>query len=137
PGRRKMRQAAAGLRRIVPSLDLLATSPLTRAVQTGEIVAKAYDGARTVQVAALTPRKPAAALVEWLQAHPRDATVALVGHEPHLGAFVSWMLTGLQESFVVLKKGGACMLEVDEAVRAGRAKLLWMLKPSQLRKLGK
>ena len=40
-GRKKMRRAARGLARLVPHLDALATSPLTRAVETGEIVARA------------------------------------------------------------------------------------------------
>ena len=113
----------------------VATSPLVRAVQTAEIVADAFDGARLVQIAALSPRKPPAQLLEWLQAHPPEATVALVGHEPHLSTFLCWLLTGLQESFVVFKKGAAAMIESNDPVTAGRAKLSWFLKPSQLRKL--
>jgi phosphohistidine phosphatase len=135
PGRRKMRLAAKGLHSLVPKLSVLATSPLTRAVQTGQIVASRYSGLKTLHIAHLTPRKPVQALAQWLQTQPGDATVAVVGHEPHLGVFVSWMLTGLQESFVVLKKGGACLLEVDGEVKAGRAKLHWLLKPSQLARL--
>src|SRR5690348_3940711 len=102
-GHKKMCKAARGLARLVPSVDVIASSPLVRAVQTAEIVADAFDGARNVQIAALSPRKPPAQLLEWLQAHQPDATVALVGHEPHLSTFLSWLLTGLQESFVVLK----------------------------------
>ena len=86
-----------------------------------------------MQIAALSPRKPPAALVDWLNAHPPDATVAIVGHEPHLSTFLCWLLTGLQESFVVLKKGGAALIEVSNPVTAGRAKLHWLVKPSQLR----
>ena len=33
-GRKRMREGARGLRRLVPKIDLLATSPLTRAAQT-------------------------------------------------------------------------------------------------------
>jgi hypothetical protein len=46
------------------------------------------------------------------------------------------MLTGLQESFVRLKKGGACLVELKEQVRSGRGRLLWSLAPAQLRQLG-
>jgi len=132
-GRQKMRKAAKGLKRIVPALDLIATSPLTRAVQTGEIISKAYEGVRTAQVAALSPRKAPAALLDWLNAHPANTTLALVGHEPHLSTFLCWLLTGLHESFVELKKGGAALVEVAHPAAAGRGKLMWMLKPSQLR----
>jgi phosphohistidine phosphatase len=137
-GRAKMREGAAGLVKLVPQLDVLATSPLARAIETAEIVAKAYGGAtRVQQVAALTPTKPVNALLHWLQGQPPAATVAVIGHEPHLGVFVSWLLTGLQESFIELKKGSACLLELEKDVKAGRARLLWALKPGHLRDLGK
>ncbi|MDB5171704.1 MAG: phosphohistidine phosphatase [Phycisphaerales bacterium] len=134
-GRRKMRRVAKGIQQLVPDLTVLATSPYTRAVQTGQIVASRYSGLQTVHIPQLTPRKTVQALLQWIQTQPPDATVALVGHEPHLGVFVSWMMTGLQESFVVLKKGGVCLLEITGEVKAGRAKLHWLMKPSQLRRL--
>jgi phosphohistidine phosphatase len=134
-GRKKMRKAARGLAHIVPKVDVIASSPLVRAVQTAELVSQAFDGVRAVQIAALSPRKPPAQLLEWLQAHPPDATVALVGHEPHLSTFCCWLLTGLQESFLVLKKGGTVMIEAGNPVTAGRGKLLWALKPSHLRQI--
>jgi phosphohistidine phosphatase len=134
-GRKKMAKAAKGLVRLVPALDLIATSPLTRAAQTGEIIAKAFNGVRIVQIAALSPRKPPANLIEWLNAHPPESTVALVGHEPHLSTVLCWLLTGLQESFVELKKGGAALIEIDSPVAPGRARLQWLLKPSALRRL--
>jgi len=134
-GRQKMARAAKGLRQLVPAIDLIATSPLSRAAQTGEIISKAYDGVRTVQIAALSPRKSPASLLEWLNAHPPDSTVAMVGHEPHLSTVLCWLLTGLQESFVVLKKGGVALIEIENPVAPGRAKLHWLLKPSVLRKL--
>jgi phosphohistidine phosphatase len=135
-GRRRMRRAARGIARATPKIDLLATSPLTRAIQTGEIVATRFAGVPTVEVAQLGPSKHVQALLKWLQEQRHDATIALVGHEPQLSLFVSWMLTGLQEAFVPMKKGGACLLACDRDVKAGRAKLLWAMKPSQLRALG-
>jgi len=134
-GRKRMRRAAKALVRLVPRIDVLATSPLARAVETGEIVAADRKGLSPVQIAPLSPRKTPQSLLQWLQQQPKDATVAIVGHEPNLGIFVSWMMTGLQEPFVVFKKGGACFLQIDGEIRAGRAKLDWMLKSSQLRDL--
>jgi phosphohistidine phosphatase len=134
-GRRRMRRAAKAIAELVPDLKVLATSPLVRAVQTGEIIGNAYEGLSAVQIAPLAPRKTVAALLQWLQQQRADATVGLVGHEPQLGIFASWMMTGLQEPFVTFKKGGACLLEIDGEIKAGRAKLTWLLKPSHLRKL--
>jgi phosphohistidine phosphatase len=141
-GRTRMRAAVRGLRRVVPRIDLLATSPLTRAAQTADIVMAAYRGAKRVELPQLAPDKPVTSLLRWVQEQHgkqparRDFTVALIGHEPQLGVFASWMLTGLQESFVPLKKGGACLLHCKADVKPGRAVLLWLLKPSHLRDLG-
>ena len=49
-GRRKMRRGAVGLRAVVPAIDVLATSPLLRAVQTAEILAAVYNGRNMVTV---------------------------------------------------------------------------------------
>lgn len=134
-GRHKMRKAASGLNRILPAVDLIASSPLIRASQTADIVASAFGGVRVVQIAALSPRKPPAQLLDWINAHPPESIVALIGHEPHLSTFLCWILTGLQESFISLKKGGAALIDTTTPVAAGRGKLLWVMKPSQLRKM--
>jgi phosphohistidine phosphatase len=134
-GRRKMRLVAQGLARLVPGVDVLASSGLKRAQQTAAIVGVHYPKAKGVRLAELSPGKPVKQLLTWLQGQGKDQTVAIIGHEPHLGIFVSWALTGLQESFVELKKGAACMLRFDQDLKPGRAKLVWALKPGQLRAL--
>ena len=135
-GRRRMRAGAAGLARVVDRIDVLATSPLVRAEQTATIVSDAFDGLTLTRVDALA-NKPVKDVLRWVQGQAADATVALVGHEPQLGMLVSWLLSGEQRSFVNFRKGGACLLEFPRGVRAGRATLLWMLAPRELRKLGK
>jgi phosphohistidine phosphatase len=134
-GHRKMRRAARGLHHLVPELSLLASSPLTRAVQTSKILARRYPDLKTVQIAALSPRKPVAHILEWLQKNKSAGAIALVGHEPHLSMLVGWMVTGLKESFITFKKGGAALLEIEGDPGPGRAKLAWLLKPGQLRDL--
>ena len=54
-GRGKMHRGAAGLRAVVPAIDVLATSPLLRAVQTAEILAAVYNGRNMVTVRELSP----------------------------------------------------------------------------------
>ncbi len=134
-GRKRMRRGARGLRKVVDRINVLASSPLLRATQTAEIVRKAYDLPKAVQISQLAPSKSVNGVLHWIALQKPDATIAIVGHEPQLSTFVSWALTGLQESFVVLKKGSAVMLEFEKEIKPGRAKLVWMLKPSQLRAL--
>jgi phosphohistidine phosphatase len=135
-GRKKMRKAARGLRTLVPELDLLATSPLTRAVQTAEIMAGEYGGPTPVKTPTLAPAQPLQALAEWLDRERRRDVVAVVGHEPSLSRAVSWLLGGGDRSFIELKKGAACLLEFPDHVGPGEGVLRWSLTPSHLRKLG-
>jgi phosphohistidine phosphatase len=134
-GRKKMQKVARALTGLVPEIDLLATSPLTRAAQTAEIVATAYPGLEVVTLGALAPMQPVAELAEWLDGQRRRQTVAAVGHEPSLSRAASWLLAGSDRSFIQLKKGAACLLRFDSAVKAGSATLVWALAPAQLRRL--
>ena len=135
-GRKRMRRGARGLRTIVPTIDILATSPLVRAVQTAEIVAEAYDGLRIVRVDELSPEKQFPAFLAWLRTQDASGTIAAVGHEPHLSGLASWLLTARSGSFISLKKGSVCLLEFGRDLNAGAAMLLWALAPAQLRALG-
>jgi phosphohistidine phosphatase len=130
-GRRKMYRAAAGLRLLLPSIDLLVSSPLLRAVATAEILAAHYDDLRVVQSAELAPGVATGDCLQWLQAQRGADTIVLVGHQPDLGLLVSYLLTDNLRPCIELKKGGACLLDCNE-LAPGRATLLWALRPSQL-----
>lgn len=133
-GRKKMRQAARGLRGQVPEIDLLATSPLTRAAQTGAIVDSVYGGLKVVEIEELAPDTTPAAFLLWLRQR-KEGTIAAIGHEPSLGQILSWLLTGTERHLLSFRKGGACLLELPGEVAAGTATLLWALTPAQLRQL--
>jgi phosphohistidine phosphatase len=134
-GKKKMKECAKGLRALVPRLDVLVTSPLTRALQTAAILAKVYDKGEPVVVDALSPGQHPPALATWLRTQGTQKTVAIVGHEPGLGATVSWFTAGSERSFLELGKGGACLLDLGDRIEAGDAMLLWVLRPSHLRAL--
>ena len=135
-GRRRMTDGANGLRLLVPALDVLAASPFVRAQQTAALVAERYGGIPIVTTAALLPDSAPAAFLSWLRTVDGDV-VAVVGHEPHLGMLVTWLLTGVAESRVPLRKGGACLLDVASPPRKGEAMLQWALTGSQLRRIGR
>lgn len=136
-GKRKMKEGAAGLREIVETLDVIGASPLLRAQQTAEILAKAYDDLPVDTVKALSPGSDPSDVVEWLNEHASAEVVAIVGHEPHLPSLVTWLMTGARESRVALSKGGAALLEFPERAARGTGTLQWLLTGSQLRRIGK
>ncbi len=133
-GRRKMKQAARGLKGICPDIDLLATSPLTRAAQTGAILDSVYGGLQVVEIEELSPETTPAAFLLWLRQR-KEETIAAIGHEPSLGQILSWLLTGTERRLLAFRKGGACLLDLPDEVAAGTATLLWAMTPAQLRQL--
>ena len=135
-GRKKMRLAAAGLAAAAPVVDVLATSPFVRATQTADIVAAAFHRPATHTVDALTPEHPAADFVQWMHTVDGADVVAAVGHEPHLGRLVSWLVSARKQPILELKKGGACLLDLGASPSAGAARLEWVLTAKQLRRLG-
>ena len=137
-GREKMRRGAAALRRIVPRIDLLASSPYVRAVQTAELVAEAYEHGRPriTLVDSLTPNGALERFQSWVQRQSKAPVIAIVGHEPQLGLLVTWLMSGLRESRVELKKGGACLLEFEGQPGPGVGTMRWLLTAGQLRELG-
>lgn len=134
-GRRKMKKGAKGLRSILSKLDLIATSPLERALETARILGKAYGKPRQVELRELEPDGRPESLVKRLQSFKQGQTVALVGHEPHLSSVIAHLLAGARRLRIELKKGAACLLDFPGKPRAGEAMLLWALTPSQLREL--
>ncbi|HKV07747.1 MAG TPA: histidine phosphatase family protein [Thermoanaerobaculia bacterium] len=133
-GRKKMKQNAKGLREIVPEIELLATSPLTRAAQTGAILDSVYGGLSEVEIEELSPEASPTEFLRWLRKQ-KEETIAVVGHEPSLSLILSWLLTGTERRLFSFRKGSACLLEFTGEVGAGTATLLWALTPGQLRTL--
>jgi phosphohistidine phosphatase len=134
-GRKEMRAAAAGLARLVPAIDVLAASPLTRAAESAEIVGSIYRS-RIVTLDSLAPDHEPEEVVAWLRDQPPAQTIGLVGHEPHLSTLVGYLLTERPISFIDLKKGGACLLDLKDPSSPGAGTLEWLLARRELKRLG-
>lgn len=133
-GRRRMRKNARGLQRISPHPDLIGTSPWLRAADTARVIAETLGVERMETVEEMTPDHHPRELAQWLNGKVDIGSVIVVGHEPHLGEVVTWLMGG-SGSNVEFKKGGACLLKIDGKVDAGTAILQWHLAPAQLRSL--
>lgn len=129
-GRAKFIKAVRGAKGLGWRFDHLYHSPLIRAAQTADLLLPLLDGPRT----ALPDL--ARAPDEEMLAHIEGARVALVGHEPHLGALLAWLVTGdasRGERFC-FKKGGVAVLTGEP--RPGAMTLEGLLAPKLLRRLG-
>lgn len=132
-GRRKTAEAAAGLAEAFGRCDLVATSPWKRAAQTAALVSKALGAGPPVECPPLVPGWALEDLVVWLKLR-REKRIALVGHEPQLSRFASWLMTGKPDAVIQLKKSQAVLLELEKPA-PGAAVLVWSLAPRQLRAL--
>lgn len=135
-GRRRMQQAAAGIRMETGPLYRILSSPLRRAQQTAEILAREYPDSHLTLTDGLSPGQSLTALIGELADIPQECTLALVGHEPDLSQLIALLLCSDVRSAVRLKKGGAALIDFPLTIEAGHGELLWLLTPGQLRKLG-
>ncbi len=136
-GRERTRAALKGLSRVLDPPGVIATSPLVRAVETAAELARAFRSGAPEVLPAIAPGEPPVAVTSWLASSRPVELVALVGHEPQLGRVACWLLARTPEPFLALKKSGACLLDLGDRPRAGAARLVWMLAPAELRRLGR
>jgi phosphohistidine phosphatase len=128
-GKKRMAQEAAGIRALGLSLDLIVSSPLVRAYQTAQIVAKAQgNGVGLVRDARLRPGFGPTHLAAILQEHGQTQGMMLVGHEPDFSETVGHVTGG---SCVVMKKGSLACVQLDDPASL-RGRLVWLIPPKVL-----
>ncbi|MCU0633357.1 MAG: phosphohistidine phosphatase SixA [Gemmatimonadaceae bacterium] len=139
-GDRRMRSVARGLTMLVPRIDVVATSPLVRAQQTASILVRTYADVPSAEVLRpLVPGGSADDVMTYLEAKRAQwreaaaiAVLALVGHEPELGALGARWLAGAPGGWLPIKKGGVVAIDFAERVADGRGRLVWALPPRVL-----
>lgn len=130
-GREKTRAAAEGLARVVKKLDQIVTSPLARARQTADILAKAYPRApKRQESGSLAPSSEPGAAARWVSSL-KERAVAVVGHEPHLSLLATLLLKGRAPRLLALKKAGAAVIDLKAK------RLVALYPPKVLRRLGR
>lgn len=133
-GVREMKSVARALHRIVPAIDVLASSPLVRARQTADILSGEY-GVPVVETDALAPDAPFQDSEAWARRSAKGEVIAVVGHEPHLSGLVAWFIGESGDARLTLKKGGACLLEFEATPEPGGGTLQLLLGPRVIRRL--
>jgi phosphohistidine phosphatase len=127
-----MKRAARGLRSLVPTIDLLITSPFRRAVQTARIIAEAYGGLSVVERDELVPGAPSKRLIDWIAARPKTPTACVVGHEPDLSELLTVLLSDDSKQPAKLKKGSVSLVQFEGGIAASRGTLEWYHPASEL-----
>jgi phosphohistidine phosphatase len=133
-GKKKMKEAAEGFARLDLEIDTIYSSPLVRAIQTAEILAKAIDYKETIEnMEELSPGYSPKDVMQRLQSLKKVETIALAGHEPNCSELASHLLGDAEVEF---KKGAICLLET-ESLQTGSGNLIWHLSPQILRMIAR
>jgi phosphohistidine phosphatase len=129
----KFSDAARGFLQFESAPDRVITSPLVRARQTAELLARAArPPIPIVELEELSPGHSPAAVLAKVRKLGDWERVALVGHEPDLGHLAAHLVSAKYP--LPFKKGGMCRIDIvwDRPVQGT---LVWFLPPKALRQL--
>jgi phosphohistidine phosphatase len=133
-GKDRMRRAVAGFRTLEPGIELVVSSPLVRAKQTATILLEGLAGSpRLEQIKALAPDHSPQDVATALRKLKVDGAIALVGHEPDLGALAAWLIGSPRP--IPMKKGGIARIDVPKLPPDQNGTLVWLATPAILRSL--
>jgi len=120
---------------VIPGLFL--SSPYTRAVQTAEIFADAFDYARQKirRSELLLPGTEPTLLFRELARERQASSVFVFGHAPHLDDVIAAAL-GSKKHVTALKKAGVALIELKR-ISPPAGTLVWLAAPKILRRARK
>ncbi|HEX4610503.1 MAG TPA: histidine phosphatase family protein [Urbifossiella sp.] len=129
-GRTQSRTLGAAFKARGITVDAILTSPLTRTVQTAGEFHEALGSGPTPTACELL--EPEALRRRKLTKHVIGlgvSSVALVGHNPDLSAYLGWLL-GVDPAQVELEKGGVAKVSFEDEPAKGEGVLGWLLTPA-------
>lgn len=127
-GIQRMQSMLKFLKKIEESVDVILHSPLTRCLQTAEICQSTYPEAQLVSTKNLSPDHSAKKLYNEIINYDVDSVV-IVGHEPDLGQFLSWLLFRQATDHFPFKKAGIAKVDI---YASGRSYLKWIVRPKMV-----
>ena len=131
-GRRRMQAAAAGIARLDLGFGAVVTSPLTRCVQTAEIVGAAL-GLSPRPDPRIRPGLNVAALIDVALEFPETEAMLVCGHQPDLSTVTADLVSG---GWIEFKKGALALVELPILREHAGGHLIALYPPSALRRLG-
>ena len=135
-GRGEVEKIAKSLRSLKINIDNIGTSPLKRAKETAEIVAKEFKLTKKMELwEELSPEGEMNELFERLSRMKEDSTVLIVGHEPYLSTLIGDLISNRTGTRIVLKKGGTAKVVINSLIPKASGDLRWLLTPRQIKKI--
>ena len=135
-GREDIELIANSLHKLRVGFDRIATSPLKRAKETAEIVARVYEESfpKLEIWEELRPEGNRQETLQRLSRLKQDSDVLLVGHEPYLSSLIGEVISG-NTTRILLKKGGIAKVQILSFAPRATGELRWLLTPRHLKKM--
>ena len=132
-GRAETRRVAQGLKKLGVQLDLVLSSPLTRARQTAEIVHAVLAVKRALKLTDhLAPGLSISSLYKTIHDEPEFKSIQelmLVGHEPDIGMIAANLLGPAEAIEIPFKKAGIMRVDVYDLPPSSPGRLKWFMTP--------
>jgi phosphohistidine phosphatase len=132
-GKDEIRKVARWMRRKKFEFEVIATSPLTRAYETAEIVARSLGQKDRIAVwEELAPGGDPDTICYRAAQYGEDTAVLLTGHEPSLSMLISTIISGNDSVSLILAKGGLAKIRNYSFDKRPSGDLQWLLTPGQI-----
>jgi phosphohistidine phosphatase len=133
-GEEQSHDVGRALAAIGVTVNVILSSPLTRAMQTAAIVSQELGHEEKLVIDdALRPEATFEKFKALLNRHKEKAAIMVVGHDPSMTEFVNRVLSGGGPlAAIEMKKGGVAKVEKD--VRK-QAVLKWVMPPKVVQKI--
>jgi len=132
-GKNEMRKIGKWMRQKKFRFDIIASSPLTRAYETAEIVARTLgQKERLIVWEELGPGGDLDAISYRASLYGEDAAIILIGHEPMLSMLISRIISGYDTGSLILAKGGLAKIRNFSFDKRPSGELQWLLTPAHM-----
>jgi phosphohistidine phosphatase len=132
-GQNEMRKIGKWMRQKKFKFEVIATSPLTRAYETAEIVARSLAKKDRLAVwEELAPGGDLDTICYQAAQFGDDAAVLVVGHEPQLSTLIGRIISGNDSASFILAKGGLAKISNYSFDKRPSGDLQWLLTPKQM-----
>lgn len=132
-GKNEIRKIGSWIQKKKFGFDVIATSPLTRAYETAEIVARSLGQKERLAVwEELTPGGDVDTICYHTAQYGADAAILLTGHEPLLSMLVSRIISENDSVSLIFAKGGLAKIRNYSFDKRPAGDLQWLLTPGQI-----
>jgi len=113
--------------------DVIATSPLKRAYETAEIIAKSLGQKdRLTTWDELAPGGDPETVCYHASQYGKEAMVLIIGHEPALSLLITNIIGGEGNGSLILAKAGLAKIRNYSFTKRPSGQLVWLLTPESI-----